>query len=95
MTVMGHTISKIVKLQNQQWEKNCCELSKIKAQDSSIRSYGEVSQKEKNKYRILTHIYGIQKDGTDEPACREAMGDTDAENNKLMDMAREEGQGRV
>ena len=30
----------------------------------------EVSQKEKNKYRILTHICGIQKNGTDEPACR-------------------------
>ena len=25
----------------------------------------EVSQKEKNKYSILTHIYGTQKDGTD------------------------------
>ena len=28
---------------------------------------GEVSQKEKNKYHILTHIYGIWKYGTDEP----------------------------
>ena len=27
----------------------------------------EVSQKGKNKYPILTHIYGIQKNGTDEP----------------------------
>ena len=26
----------------------------------------EVSQKEKDKYCILTHIYGNQKDGTDE-----------------------------
>ena len=26
----------------------------------------EVSQKEKDKYRILTHIYGIQKNGTEE-----------------------------
>ena len=33
----------------------------------------EVSQKEKNKYRLLTHIYGIQKDGTDEPVPRAAM----------------------
>ena len=33
----------------------------------------EVSQKEKNKYCILTHIYGIQKDGTDETICRAAM----------------------
>ena len=30
----------------------------------------EVSQKEKNKYRILTHICGIYKNGTDEPICR-------------------------
>ena len=30
----------------------------------------EVSQKEKNKYRILMHICGIQKNGTDEPICR-------------------------
>ena len=29
-----------------------------------------VSQKDKNKYDILTHLYGIQKDGTDEPICR-------------------------
>ena len=30
----------------------------------------EVSQKEKNKYRILTHIYGTQINGTDELVCR-------------------------
>ena len=30
----------------------------------------EVSQKEKDKYHILMHIYGIQKDGTDEFICR-------------------------
>ena len=33
----------------------------------------EVGQKEKDKYCILTHINGIQKDGTDEPICRAAM----------------------
>ena len=27
----------------------------------------EVSQKEKHQYSILTHIYGIQKDGNDDP----------------------------
>ena len=31
--------------------------------ESVIQS--EVSQKEKNKYRMLTHIYGILKRGTD------------------------------
>ena len=29
----------------------------------------EVSQKEKYQYSILTHIYGIQKDGNDDPIC--------------------------
>ena len=33
----------------------------------------EVSQKEKYKYHILTHIYGIQKDGINEFICRAAM----------------------
>ena len=30
----------------------------------------EVSQKEKSKYRILTHVCGTQKNGTDEQVCR-------------------------
>ena len=30
----------------------------------------EVSQKEKNKYRILTHICGTYKNGTDGSVCR-------------------------
>ena len=29
-----------------------------------------VSQKEKNKYRILTHMCGTEKNVTDEPVCR-------------------------
>ena len=33
----------------------------------------EVSQKEKYEYCILMHIYGIQKDGTDEFICKAAM----------------------
>ena len=36
--------------------------------ESVIQS--EVSQKEKNKYRILTHIYEIWRNVTDEPICR-------------------------
>ena len=39
--------------------------------ESVIQS--EVSQEEKNKHCILTHIYGIQKIGTDEPICREEI----------------------
>ena len=29
----------------------------------------EVSQKEKHQYSILMHIYGIQKEGNDNPIC--------------------------
>ena len=32
----------------------------------------EVSQKEKHQYSILTHIYGIQKDGNGDPVCKTA-----------------------
>ena len=30
----------------------------------------EVSQKEKDKYYILMHMYGIYKDGNNDPTCR-------------------------
>ena len=30
----------------------------------------EVSQKDKEHYSILTHIYGIEKDGNDNPICK-------------------------
>ena len=36
--------------------------------ESVIQS--QVSQKEKNKYSILTHVYGIKKNSTDEPILR-------------------------
>ena len=32
----------------------------------------KVSQKEKDKYCILTHIYGTYKGGTNDPTCRAA-----------------------
>jgi len=32
----------------------------------------EVSQKEKHQYSILTHTYGIYKDGHDDPICETA-----------------------
>ena len=47
----------------------------------------ELSQKEKDK---LAHVYGIQKNGTDEPLCRK---DTDIKNG-LVDTAGE-GEGGV
>jgi len=33
----------------------------------------ELSKREKDKYFILIHVYGIQKDDTDEPISRVAM----------------------
>ena len=33
----------------------------------------EVSQKQKDKYCILTHVYRIQKNGPEEFICRAAM----------------------
>ena len=52
--------------------------------------HSEVSQKEKNKYHILMHIYGIQKDGTDEPICRAAV-----ETETLWPQLEKERMGRI
>ena len=47
--------------------------------------HSEVSQKKKDKYCILTHIYGIYKDSTDNPTCKVgSKGDTDVKN-RLLD----------
>ena len=35
--------------------------------------YAEWSKSEREKYRILMHIYGMYKDGPDEAICRAAM----------------------
>ena len=50
----------------------------------------EVSQKEKHKYSILTHIYGIQKDGNDNPVCETAR-ETDVQNSVLGSVGEGEG----
>ena len=34
--------------------------------------HSQVSQKEKHQYSILMHIYGIYKDGNDDPICETA-----------------------
>ena len=48
----------------------------------------EVSQKEKDKYHFLTHIYGLQKNGTEE-YLEGHNGETYIEN-RLTDMGRRE-----
>ena len=50
----------------------------------------ELSQKEKHQYSILTHIYGIQKDGNDNPLCKTAK-ETDVQNSLLDSVG--EGKG--
>ena len=52
----------------------------------------ELSQKKKNNYCILTDIYRIQKNGTEEFYSQGHNGETDKEN-RLMDMGR--GEERV
>ena len=46
----------------------------------------EVSQKEKHQYSILTHIYGIYKDGNDD-----SKRDTDIKNRLLNSVGEDEG----
>ena len=53
----------------------------------------EVSQKEKDQYSILTHIYGIQKDGNDNPVSETAR-DTDVQNS-LLDSVGEGEHGMI
>ena len=50
----------------------------------------EVSQKEKYKYRMLTHVCGIQRDGTDEPICRAAR-ETQTQRTDLWTLGEREG----
>ena len=51
----------------------------------------EVSQKDKDQYSILMHIYGIKKDGNDNPICK-TISDTEVEN-RLLDSVGEGERG--
>ena len=52
-------------------KRNEIELFVMRWMDLESVMQSEVSQKEKNKYRVLTRIYGIKKkNGTDEPRGR-------------------------
>ena len=46
---------------------------------------------EKHQYSILTHIYGIQKDGNDDPIC-EIAKETDVKNRLLDSVGEGEGE---
>ena len=54
------------------WSFSNCMLMNIHFKNRPCVIHSEVSQKEKNKYPIWTHIYGLYN-GNDEPVCREGM----------------------
>ena len=54
--------------------------------------HSEVSQKGKHQYSILTHIYGTQKDGNDDPVCKTGKKDTDVYNGLLDSEGEGEGE---
>ena len=52
--------------------------------EHTCKKQSEVSQKDKDHYNILTHIYGIQKDVNNNPICRtEKKKDKDLQNSLL------------
>ena len=58
------------------FEKNAFESVLMKWMKLEPIIQNEVNQKEKYQYSILTHIYGIYKDGNNDPICETAR-DTD------------------
>ena len=55
----------------------------------------EASQKEKNKYHTLMQIYGIKKDGTDEPICKAAVKTQTQKIDLWTRVEEEEGEGEM
>ena len=53
-------------------KRNAFESVLIRRMNLQPITQNEVNQEEKDKYCILTHIYRIWKDGTDDPKCRAA-----------------------
>ena len=51
-------------------EKNTFESVLMRWMKLELIIQSEVSQKEKHQNSILTHIYGIKKDGNDNPVCK-------------------------
>ena len=53
-------------------KKNTFESVLMRWMKLELNIQSEVSQKEKHQYIILTHIYGIYKDGNNDPICKTA-----------------------
>ena len=73
-------------------KRNEIELFVVRWMDLKTVIQSEVSQKEKNKYRMLTHIHGIlkKKKSSEEPRCRTGI----KTQTERMDL-RTRGGGRV
>ena len=54
-------------------KKNTFESVLMRWRKPELIIQSEVCQKEKHQYSILTHIYGIYKDGNDNPVCKTAQ----------------------
>ena len=60
-------------------KKNAFESVLMRLMKLELIIQSEESQKEKHRYSILTHAYGIQKGGNDDPICETAK-DTQIKN---------------
>ena len=67
-------------------KKNAFESVLMRWMKLNLFMQSEVSPKEKHQYSILTHIYGIWKDGNDDPTCKTAK-ETHAKS-RLLDAGR-------
>ena len=54
-------------------KRNEFEIVGVRCMNLELVKQSEVSQKQKNKYCILIHLCGIQKNSTNEPICRKGM----------------------
>ena len=75
-------------------ERNAFESVLVRWMNLESAMQSEVNQKEKNKYCMLTHVYGIQKNSTDEHICTAAM-ETQTYRTDLWTQQRKQRVGRT
>ena len=63
---MAHIYNRILLSQ----KRNAFESVLMRWMNLELVIQSEASQKEKNKYSTFVHMYGLLKNGTDEPICR-------------------------
>ena len=84
---MGSAVPGILQARTREWvaiysaiKMNTLEPILMRWMNLEPITQSEVSQKEKNKYCILMHIYGVKKNDTDETYLQGSNRDTDVEN---------------